>query len=60
MNIKLLCYLKSKKIDNVKFTFGLTTNATLLKEEIVKYFVDNDFVIAISIDGDEQSNSYRI
>lgn len=53
-------YLKSKKIDNVKFTFGLTTNATLLKEEIVKYFVDNDFVIAISIDGDEQSNSYRI
>lgn len=58
--VSITNYIKSKKINNIKFTFGLTTNGTLLNKEIVDFFVKNDFIIAISLDGNKNSNSYRI
>jgi uncharacterized protein len=39
-----------KKI-NFKANFNMTTNATLLNEDKIKYLVDNDIMISISLDG---------
>ena len=52
-------YIKSLATDNVKFNFGLTTNGTLLNKEKIDFFAQNNFDIAISLDGDKQSNVYR-
>lgn len=44
-----------------KITYVLTTNATLLNEEILDFFVENDFAIMISLDGPEQvQNGNRV
>lgn len=53
-------YIKSLNLGGIRFTFGITTNATLLDNNKAKYLIDNDFVLAISIDGDKKGNSYRI
>ena len=47
-------YIKSKNT-SVNFTFGLTTNGTLLDAYKIDYFVKNNFVLAISLDGNEES-----
>ncbi len=40
---------------------SLTTNATLLRDEIVDWIVDNDVGVTVSIDGDrEQQNRHRV
>lgn len=36
--------------------FALTTNATLMTDDIMKFFNENDFSITISLDGDKTSN----
>lgn len=43
--------LKGKEI-----TFGMTTNATLLTEEIIDYFASNEVMLRISIDGDKEGH----
>ena len=41
--------------------FYMTTNATLLNDEICKMLIDNDFSIVVSIDGPkEMHNRYRV
>lgn len=52
-------YIKSKN-SNLKFSFGITTNATLLDKEKVQYFAKNKFVLTISLDGDKNANGYRL
>lgn len=44
----------AKKIFNNDITFALTTNATLVTDEIAKFFADNDFNLIISLDGPEK------
>jgi len=42
-------------------SFGITTNGTLLKNDIIKFFIDNDFMLLISLDGPIQRHDrYRI
>jgi uncharacterized protein len=36
-----------------KFTFSLTTNATILNDEIQRFLIDNDITTKLSIDGDQ-------
>lgn len=38
-------------IQNVKIVYSITTNATLLSEEIIDYICDKNFNIKISLDG---------
>ena len=41
--------------------FSLTTNATLLKPEIIDFLADNDFGVTISIDGPKElQNKFRV
>jgi uncharacterized protein len=51
---------QNKIFKNITFTFGLTTNGTLLNKEKIEYFIENKFVIAVSIDGNRYNNSYRV
>lgn len=59
--VKMTEYLKmiSEKY-NIKFEYGLTTNGVLLSDKIVQYFIENNFYVAISLDGNKANNSYRI
>lgn len=51
-------YLQGLKTDRVRFVYSMTTNGTLLKKHI-RFLVENDFHLLISLDGDKNSNSYR-
>lgn len=54
---KIIEYSKEKK--NIKFY--LTTNGTLLNEEIIKFFIENNVTLSISLDGPEELHDrYRV
>jgi uncharacterized protein len=43
-----------------KYNFSIQTNAYALNEEVIKFFVDNEFLVRISMDGTEEThNSFR-
>lgn len=42
-----------------KINFCLQTNGTLINEEYADFFRENNFLIGVSLDGDEQINKYR-
>ena len=52
-------YAKSLEGNNVFFQFSMTTNATLLKKYIA-FLAENKYKLLISLDGNEENNSYRI
>jgi uncharacterized protein len=44
-----------------KIKYNLTTNASMLNEKIIKYFIDNEVSILISLDGpDKENNKCRL
>ena len=50
---KTIEYINKQKT-KTKFYYGITTNATLINEEIIKFMKENNFInIAYSIDGNE-------
>lgn len=48
-------YIK-KLIEGKSYGFGLTTNGTLLTEQVVDYLIDNNFDISISLDGSKSEH----
>lgn len=38
----------------------ITTNATLLNEEVARFFIRHNFSVLISLDGDAECNAYRV
>lgn len=42
--------------DSIKTTFRMTTNASLISEDIAKYFQSHNFEISVSMDGDRHSH----
>lgn len=54
---EVVTYVKEieKKTDK-KFTFSMTTNATLMNEEIRKFIEENKISITVSIDGNKEMN----
>jgi len=45
--------------EQISFRFSLTTNGLLLKKHL-DFLVANEFEISLSLDGDEQANSFRV
>ncbi|MCP5107183.1 MAG: radical SAM protein, partial [bacterium] len=44
-----------------KYHFNLTTNGTLLNKEMIDFFIRNDFLLAVSLDGPESvTDRYRL
>ncbi|MEG1535725.1 MAG: radical SAM protein [Clostridia bacterium] len=40
--------------------FSLQTNGTLVDDEWTKFFLDNDFLIGLSLDGNQDANRFRL
>ena len=47
---KCVCYLKNN-IQGKKITYNLTSNATLINKDQMKFFIENNFQVTLSIDG---------
>ncbi len=66
MNFKVLkttvAYARKRAAELGKtIDFRLTTNATLLKPEIIEFLADNDFGVTISIDGPQElQDKFRV
>ncbi|MFW9970385.1 MAG: radical SAM peptide maturase [Candidatus Odinarchaeota archaeon] len=56
---KVVEYSKNKPLNKNGLKFSITTNGLLL-EKYIDYLVKNNFHITISIDGDQEANSYRV
>ena len=57
---KTIQYIKENyESKYIKFTYGFTTNGILLDKEI-DFLVNNKFKIAVSLDGNERHNAYRV
>lgn len=56
---KIVTYVKSLNLKRINVTFGLTTNALLLKK-YSSFLVKNNFQLTLSLDGDEKHNAYRV
>lgn len=57
---RITTYLKERENEQIRFEFGLTTNAVLLTEEMIRFFIRHQFKIAVSLDGDRKQNAYRV
>ena len=57
LNWKLIEYLVKKYQD--QFTWSITTNGTLLTEEKIQCFKENNGSILWSIDGDKETQDYN-
>lgn len=54
---KMIVYIEEKnKIEQNILRFSMTTNATLLNQEIIRYFVEKNFTLKVSIDGEKAIN----
>lgn len=42
--------------DNINIVFTVTTNALLLNEEMMSFFIENRFLLKVSIDGNKEIN----
>ena len=56
---KIIQFVNAKRTGNIDFTFAMTTNGILL-DQYMDFLVENDIQLMISLDGDEQNNSYRV
>jgi uncharacterized protein len=53
-------YTKKLSISNdIKFMYNITVNGVLL-DKYMDFLIENNFFIAISLDGNEQHNQYRV
>lgn len=52
-------YIKHLNCKSRSFRFSMTTNGILL-DRYIKFLVDNNFHILISLDGNEKNNCYRV
>lgn len=57
---RLTTYLSERATDRIRFEFGLTTNAVLLTEEMIDFFIRHQFKLAVSLDGDRRHNGFRL
>lgn len=56
---KTVSYVERNKPKKLKSKYSITTNGVLLRKHI-EYLVNHDFILMISLDGNEFNNSYRL
>lgn len=53
-------FVKKNNAQNAPVHYCLQTNGTLITDEFAVFFKKHNFLIGVSLDGDEQLNSYRL
>ncbi|MDE5985253.1 MAG: SPASM domain-containing protein [Eubacterium sp.] len=56
---EFLSYIKDNNCLNAPVHLCLQTNGTLITEEFADFFKRNNFLVGVSLDGNEELNSYR-
>lgn len=56
---EIVDYVKQLNARHNRFSFSITTNGLLL-DKYMDFFYKNNFYVAISLDGNEENNSYRV
>lgn len=56
---EIVYYLKNSHMQHNRFSFSMTTNALLINK-YMDFLVEHNFNLLISLDGNEESNSYRV
>ncbi len=54
--IKRCIQYANSKVEGKNITYNMTTNGTLLSDEVVDYLVENDFQLSISLDGSKEEH----
>lgn len=57
---KFVQYADKANLKQSKINYCLQTNGTLITDEFADFFYKNNFLIGVSLDGDEEINKYRI
>ena len=57
--VEMVNYAKNKNWQQSKLQFAMTTNGILL-EKYMDFLVENEFLLIISLDGNERHNAYRV
>lgn len=57
---KFVALANNYNLYNSHIIYCLQTNATLINDEWCEFFKKNNFLIGVSLDGNEEQNSYRI
>lgn len=58
-NMRYAVELLGKKVDENSLFFSLTTNGTLITDDIARFLFDNRFEVSISLDGLKESHDYN-
>lgn len=53
-------YARSVNNRGAKINYCLQTNGTLITDELADFFAENNFLVGVSLDGDEELNKYRV
>jgi len=56
---KIIDYFEQLKIESRKIQYTMTTNAVLM-DKYMDFLVEKNFILFISLDGDENAQSYRL
>jgi len=56
---QIVQHLEEKNSNNIRFFYSMTTNGMLL-DKYMDFLAKNDVQLLISLDGNEQNNSYRV
>lgn len=57
---EFVAVVKKYNTSNTEISFAVQTNGTLLNDEWCEFFRENNFLVGVSLDGNEEQNRYRV
>lgn len=57
---KFVSLVKKYNTSTAEVSFAVQTNGTLLNDEWCEFFRENNFLVGVSLDGNEEQNKYRV
>lgn len=57
---EFVSFVKKYNTSTAEVSFAVQTNGTLLNDEWCEFFGENNFLVGVSLDGNEEQNKYRV